>query len=214
MRFRVRTETPSPRARRFVGGAAVWALCAVTFVAGLAPFPANALADTPSTKKASDDTPPAAVGLRLEVRSGFAWLRQGGRDRLVLPGDGPLDVHGDFELELNVRGVLQLGLLGAGSVRWTGPATVGVRREAAEVRLRLGTVGVVEFEGRRAGPWIELPRGQVLRPRQSAFRLDGRPGGIVDFQHRAGLPVELDLGGRYTFELAQGRRIRVPERLR
>ncbi|MBI1380462.1 MAG: hypothetical protein GC161_05165 [Planctomycetaceae bacterium] len=162
-----------------------------------------------------ENPPPeqASTTVRMEVSRGFARLRQGGNERLVLPSDGQLTVVGTFDVELNVGGELSLRFADLGSLRATGPLHMGARSEKNLPQLRFVRLDTVEYEGRRSGPRLELPRGQVLRPRHSAFRLEGRAGGAMDFEHRAGQPVELELGGRYSFELAQGRRIRLPERI-
>lgn len=175
-----------------------------------------AVAGLPVAVPGEVDTPPpeaTATTVRMEVSRGFARLRQGGNERLVLPSDGPLTVVGTFDLELNVGGELSLRFADLGSLRAKGPLHMGARSENNLPQLRFVRLDTIEYEGRRSGPRLELPRGQVLRPRQSAFRLEGRAGGAMDFEHRAGQPVELELGGRYSFELAQGRRIRLPERI-
>ena len=189
--------------------AALWG--APVFAAGEGPLVPPTV-ELPSPK----DTPPpeaSSASVRLEVTRGFVRLRQNGNERLVLPSDGPLTVVGSFDVELNVGGQLDLRFADYGSLRARGPLLMGARSEKDVPHLRFARLSALEYQGRRAGPRLELPRGQVLRPRHSAFRLEGRTSGPVDFEHRAGQPVELELGGRYSFELAQGRRIRLPERI-
>ncbi len=146
---------------------------------------------------------------RLVVDHGWVRLVEDGRERLLLPADGPRELSGAWRLEVSAGGRARLNLGGQGRLEFEGSTQIRPR----EGGLTLGRLGSVEIESRAAGLALELPQGQVLRSGQTAFRLDGRPEGEVDFSHRGGSPVRLEIGGRYPFELPTGRRVRLPRPL-
>jgi hypothetical protein len=91
-----------------------------------------------------------------------------------------------------------------------------------DCRLEVVDIGRASlvFEGttsaelrRRDDGSAELPDGQRLGVARSVVHLFGDPLGGVFVENLLGAPLELDLGGWYTFELAVGTRRVLPARL-
>lgn len=157
---------------------------------------------------------PAGDPVRLEVRAGWGHLRVGEEQRWVTRRDGALSVQDGFFLELGSDADVELSWSGSASIRLTGPAGVFVDPVSGPLGGRsvgFRRLATAEIEVRRGALGVTLPRGQRLHPQASTFRLEGHPGGVVDLFHRAGRPLELDIGSRYTFPLVVGTRRRLPE---
>jgi hypothetical protein len=158
--------------------------------------------------------PPAAEPLRLDVLQGWAVVLEPDRRQFVTRADGPQTLVRGCYLELGSSAAVELSWSGSASIRLQGPSGAFVEpgTDPAQGRaLGFRRVGQAEFELRRGPLAITLPRGQRLLPGNSAFRLEGQVGGLVDLEHRAGEPLELDIGSRYTFPLPAGTRRRLPE---
>lgn len=158
--------------------------------------------------------PAAGDPVALSVRRGWACALQGEERRWFTTLDGSKALQEGFYLELGTNSEVELSWSGSASVRLQGPAGLFVEPAAQPFGGRLigfRRVGVADFEVRRGSLTITLPRGQRLMPASGAFRLHGHAGGVVDLRHHAGLPIELDIGVRYTFPLPAGTYRRIPE---
>ncbi|QDU67282.1 hypothetical protein [Engelhardtia mirabilis] len=158
--------------------------------------------------------PAAGDPVRVEVIAGWGHLRIGDELQWLTRQAGPRLHHRSFYLELGVESVVELAWSGSASLRLTGPAGVFVDPVSGPLGGRavgFRRLASAEIEVRRGALAVSLPRGQRLLPHGSSFRLEGHPGGLVDLFHRAGDPLELDVGARYTFPLPVGTRRRLPE---
>ena len=113
---------------------------------------------------------------------------------------------------VGLRGSLELTVPGAWRAVIEGPAVAAVGgspgRETLEVESFEGLLLDVTTECR-----VQLPGGQQLRLQRGLVELRRRVDGQFDFAHHGGRPVEVDLGGRYTFLWHVGTRRVVPPRL-
>jgi hypothetical protein len=155
-------------------------------------------------------------GLYLEVQDGQVLALIGEQRLQRSPASGLLAIQSEARLEFGARSVarlvlpggFQIGLRGAAIIEL--PAPTGASQGIA---VHVLDHARIDLECRRAGLSLRLPGGQVLYPRQGVLRLERLAGERSRIEVRGGLPVELDLGGRYTFELPVGLVRPLPERL-
>ncbi|MEO0650580.1 MAG: hypothetical protein AAFZ65_07880 [Planctomycetota bacterium] len=160
------------------------------------------------------ERPAAGDPAELRVRRGWACVIRGEAQDWFTPQDGVQTVGHSIYLELGTGAEVELSWSGSASVRLTGPAGVFVEPAAQPFGGRMlgfRRLNTADVEIRRGALTITLPRGQRLLPGASAFRLTGRPGGLVDLRHWAGAPIELDIGSRFTFPVPAGAHRRLPE---
>jgi hypothetical protein len=156
------------------------------------------------------------AGLYFELTRGQVQSLQGDRRERRLLGAPALPVDGPTRLELGATSSGRLVLPGAFQLDLSGPAVLEVQPPSTAdgaPRLWLGSVGGAVLECRRAGPMLTLPQGQVLYPRRGVLRLAPGASDELRLTLCGGEPLELDLGGRYSFEIPVGFDRPLPRRL-
>ena len=148
----------------------------------------------------------------LDVREGWARVATATGTSRVVAG-AAVELGAPFHLELGARSSASLRVPGELQLDLGGSTALELVPSGSVRRWTFHRVGVAELDQRVPRDTIHLPRGQVLFPERCALRLEGRVGGATWLEVRAGLPCELDLGGRYTFPVPPGFRRTVPDRL-
>lgn len=175
--------------------------------------PVEAAAPRPAPARALSVNPHGLPApLRLEVRQGMAVIRRDGKTYRVDPGTR-VDLIAPFRLEVGASGRVRLSRPGEVQLDLAGSNHLEVAREGAQRRWTFELLGDVEVDQRFGTDTYVFAGGQVLQTGRCALRLEGRVGGGTWLEVRAGVPAELDLGGRYTFPLRPGWRRTLPERL-
>jgi hypothetical protein len=192
---------------------------ALLMVLALLP-PAAATAAWPGVPRPSGELSTAQAGLPgglyFELTRGQFQSLQGERRERRLLGAPPLTLAGPTRLELGATSSGRLVLPGAFQLDLAGPAVLEVQPPSsadATPHLRLGSLGGALLECRRSGPTLTLPQGQVLHPRRGVLRLTPGASDELRLTLCGGEPLELDLGGRYSFEIPVGFDRALPHRL-
>lgn len=125
-----------------------------------------------------------------------------------------LELAGGAYLELGPDCRLEVVDAGRGSFVLAGTASAELTRTPEGVtRLALRRFDRLEVHTMRGAFDVVLPAGQRLRLGHAVTHLSGSPDGSCRLQHLLGDPIELDIGGWYTFDLAVGTRRAVPPRI-
>jgi len=142
---------------------------------------------------------------RVVTLHGTTWLTPQNPGLLVERG-------AYFELGPDCR--LEVVDLGRASLVFEGTTSAELRRrDDGSAELYLRRLHRVAVHGLRGATEVLLPDGQRLGVARSVVHLFGDPLGGVFVENLLGAPIELDLGGWYTFELAVGTRRELPARL-
>lgn len=176
----------------------------------------SAVAPAAAAPATSGPEPALPAGLYFELTRGQVQSLQGDRRERRLLGAAPLEIGAPTRLELGATSAGRLVLPGGFQLDLTGPAILEVQAPAAGAglpRLWLGSLGGAVLECRRPGPMLTLPQGQVLYPRRGVLRLTPAGPDQLRLTLCGGEAQELDLGGRYSFELPVGFDRPLPARL-
>ncbi|MEZ5976657.1 MAG: hypothetical protein R3F34_00330 [Planctomycetota bacterium] len=140
---------------------------------------------------------------RAYTQDGVTWLTA---------ASPALEVRSGVYVELGPDCTLELVDAGRFSATFRGSTSAELRFDGVGAPLLfLRRIERLETHTLRGSLRLEMPRGQKLEMRSCVFQARGLPDGRVWVEHLLGAPIELDLGGWYTFELGLGTRRYLPE---
>jgi len=129
----------------------------------------------------------------------------------LTPTQPALVVEGGVYIELGPDCRLEVVDAGRGSAEFSGTTSAEFARLAdGDASLALRRFDGLQLHTLRGALDVTLPGGQRLEFGRAVTHLVGTADGRTHVQHLLGDPLELDLGGWYTFELAVGTRRELP----
>lgn len=139
---------------------------------------------------------------RAITEHGVQWLTPS-QPALLVEGGVYVELGPDSRLEVVDAGRASAVLSGTTSAEF-------VRRDSGDTHLVLRRFDRIELHTLRGSLDVALPEGQSLSLGRAVTHLFGSADGRTRVEHLLGDPLELDLGGWYTFDLPVGTRREVP----